>query len=117
MRHQRGNKKLGKPTDQRLALLKSLVQSLFIHNRIETTDTRAKEARRMAEQIITLGKKGDLHSRRQALRILPHKDVIKNVFDNIAQKVQKRDGGYTRIVKLGFRKGDGAPVSMLELVE
>ncbi|MDA1352984.1 MAG: 50S ribosomal protein L17 [bacterium] len=117
MRHQRGNKKLGKPTDQRLALLKSLVQSLFIYNRIETTDTRAKEARKMAEQIITLGKKGDLHSRRQALRIIPQKDVIKLVFDNIAKKVQKREGGYTRIVKLGFRKGDGAPVSMLELVE
>ncbi len=117
MRHQRGNKKLGKPTDQRLALLKSLVESLFTHTRIKTTDVRAKEAKRMADKIITLGKKGDLHSRRQALKILPQKTLIKTVFDQIAKKYLERNGGYTRVVKLGFRRGDGAAGSLLELVE
>ncbi len=117
MRHQKGNKKLGKPTDQRLALLKSLVMSLFKYNRIKTTDTRAKEAKRLAEKIITLGKQEDLHSRRQALRILPDKDIIKDVFVNIATRYKDRQGGYTRVIKIGSRKGDGAPISILELVE
>ena len=117
MRHQKGNKKLGKPTDQRLALLKSLVISLFTYNRIKTTDTRAKEAKRMAEKVITLGKEGTLHARRQALQIIPQKDVVKNVFSNIAPKYKNRDGGYTRIVKIGPRRGDSAPISILELVE
>ena len=117
MRHQRGNKKLSKPTDQRLALLKGLVESLFTYNRIKTTDTRAKAARRVAEKLITLGKKGDLHSRRQALKILPRKDIIKSVFDHIAKKYSNRDGGFTRIIKLGPRRGDGVLISMLELID
>jgi large subunit ribosomal protein L17 len=117
MRHQRGNKKLGKPTDQRIALLRSLVRSLFIYNRIKTTDTRAKEAKRMAEKLITLGKAETLHARRQALKILPDKDVVKDLFANIATKYKTRDGGYTRVIKLGNRLGDGATISILELVE
>lgn len=117
MRHQKGNKKLGKPTDQRLALLRSLVESLFTYNKIKTTDTRAKEAKKMAEKIITLGKKGDLHSRRQALSILPKKDIIKDVFGSLSGRYEKRDGGYTRITKLPPRRGDAAPISLLELVE
>lgn len=117
MRHQKGNKKLGKPTDQRLALLKSLVRSLVLYNRIETTDTRAKEAKKMAEKLITLGKDGSLHARRQALKVMPEKDIVKEIFSNLAPRYKDRDGGYTRIVKLGFRRGDAAPVSMLEWVE
>ncbi|MFT5170919.1 MAG: large subunit ribosomal protein L17 [Candidatus Marinamargulisbacteria bacterium] len=117
MRHQRGNKKLGLPTDQRLALLRSLVIALFTNSKIKTTDTRAKEARRLAEKLITLGKTGDVFARRQALKIIPQKDVVKNLFSNIAPKYEKRNGGYTRIVKLHSRLGDGAPISLLELVE
>jgi large subunit ribosomal protein L17 len=117
MRHQKGNKKLNKPTDQRLALLKSLVISLFTYNRIKTTVTRAKEAKKMADKIITLGKDNTLHSRRLALKIIPQKEIIKEVFNNIAPKYQQRNGGYTRVIKLGPRRGDGAPLSLLELVE
>ena len=117
MRHQRGNKKLGLPTDQRLALLRSLVIALFTNNKIKTTDTRAKEAKKLAEKLITLGKKGDVHSRRQALKIIPQKGIVKDLFATIAPKYEKRNGGYTRIIKLDNRVGDGAPISLLELVE
>ena len=117
MRHRKGNRKLSKPTDQRLALLKSLVESLFTYNRIQTTDTRAKEAKKLADKIITLGKAGDLHSRRQALKILPRKEVIKDIFNNIAKRYERRPGGYTRVIKAGRRRGDGVAVSVLELVE
>lgn len=115
MRHQRGNKKLGKPTDQRLALLKSLVEALFTHEKIKTTDVRAKEASKLAERLITLGKKGDLAARRQALRIIPRKNVVSAIFE-AAKRYEDRKGGYTRITKLGFRRGDAAPVSQIELV-
>ena len=117
MRHARGNKKLGRPTDQRLALLKSLVKALFENEKIKTTDTRAKEAKKIAERLISLAKKGDLHSRRLALRVLPHKDVVQKLFSTIAPRYEKRAGGYTRIIKLGARRGDAAPISLLELVE
>ncbi len=115
MRHKRGNKKLGKPTDQRLALLKSLVESLFTHEKIKTTDVRAKEASKMAERLITLGKKGDLAARRQALRIIPRKNIVSSIFE-AAKRYEDRKGGYTRITKLGFRRGDAAAISQIELV-
>ncbi|NQY12177.1 MAG: 50S ribosomal protein L17 [Flavobacteriales bacterium] len=117
MRHRRGNKKLGKPTDQRLALLKSLLRSLVLYNRIVTTDTRAKEARRMAERLVTLGKEGGLHSRRMALKVMPDKNIVKDIFSVLAPKYETRKGGYTRMIKCGFRKGDAAPMTMLEWVE
>jgi large subunit ribosomal protein L17 len=117
MRHLKGNKKLGKPTDQRLALLKSLVLSLFTHSKIKTTDTRAKEAQKMAEKLITLGKRGDLAARRQAIKILPNKGAIKELFENIAPRFADRNGGYTKTTKLGFRRGDASPVSLVELVD
>jgi len=117
MRHQKGNAKLGKPTDQRLALLKSLVTSLITHKKITTTDTRAKEAKKIADKLITLGKKGQLHHRRLALRIIQDKSLVKELFDTIAPNYSQRSGGYTRIIKAGFRKGDAAPVSILELVD
>jgi len=117
MRHRYGNKKLSRPTDQRIALLRSLVRSLILHGKIKTTDTRAKEARKLAEHLVTLGKDGSLHSRRLALRALNDRDVIKLVFDSIAPTFVDRVGGYTRITKLGIRRGDAAIVSQLEWVE
>ena len=118
MRHSCGNKKLGLPTDQRLALLRALALSFFKYKAIETTDTRAKAAKRIIEKIITLAIKGDLSARRRALQILPDKKVIADVFKTLAEKCKsKTNGGYTRITKLGFRKGDAAVISKLELVE
>jgi len=117
MRHRKGNKKLGKPTDQRIALLRSIVRSLFLENRIKTTDVRAKAAKRLAEKLITLAKCGDVHSRRQAIKLLPDKDVVRGIFSDLGAKYADRKGGYTRVVKLGFRRGDGAAVSLLELVD
>lgn len=116
MRHAKGNKKLGKPTDQRIAMLRSIVAALFMYKAIDTTDVRAKEARRIAERLITLGKRGDLHSRRMALRILPQKDIITTLFNEDAKKYLQTNGGYTRIIKIGFRRGDAATISRLELV-
>lgn len=116
MRHRKGNKKLGKPTDQRLAMLRSLVRELFLNNRIQTTQTRAKAAQRVAEKIITLGKKGDLASRRKALQCLPDKNVVKTVFDSVAKQNENRNGGFTRVIQLEPRRGDAAPMALLELV-
>ena len=98
-------------------MLKNMVISLFEHNRIQTTNVRAKEAKKMAESLITLGKKGTLHARRLALKIIPHRPTIKELFSNIAPKYKNRSGGYTRVVKIGLRRGDGAIKSLLELVE
>jgi large subunit ribosomal protein L17 len=117
MRHRKGNKKLGKPTDQRLALLRSLLVAFFSHQRITTTDVRAKAVRRLAEKLITYGKNGSLFSRRMALRILPQADLVKVIFKDIAPRYTERNGGYTRLTKAGFRQGDAAPVSVLELVD
>ena len=117
MRHGKGNKKLGKPTDQRLALLKSLVSSLITHSKITTTTVRAKEARRMAEKLVTLGKRGDLHARRLALQQIRHHELVKELFTNIAPRFLKRNGGYTRITKIGTRQGDSASMCVLEFVD
>jgi large subunit ribosomal protein L17 len=116
MRHRIAGRKLGRPKDQRVALLRSLVSELVLHDRITTTEAKAKEARSFAEKIISYGKKGSLHHRRLALAKIPNPVVVKQVFDSLAPRFVGRDGGYTRIVKLGRRKGDGAPLAMLELV-
>ena len=99
-------RKLGRPTDQRRAMLRSL----------ETTATRAKETKNLAEKMITLAKRGDLHARRQVLSFVTEEEVVRNLFDNIAPKYAERNGGYTRIYKIGPRRGDGAEVVILELV-
>ena len=109
-------RKLGLPTDQRIAMLRSLVTSLLKHGKIETTATRAKETKRLAEKMITLGKRGDLHARRQVLAFVTEEEVVRNLFDNIAPKYAERNGGYTRILKMGPRRGDAAEVVILELV-
>jgi len=94
-----------------------MVTSLLRSKRIETTDSKAREARIVAERMITLAKRGDLHARRQALAYLLDEDVVKDLFDNLAVKYDDRQGGYTRIIKKGPRRGDGAPVVILEMVE
>lgn len=109
-------RKLGLPTDQRIAMLRSLVTSLLKHGKIETTVTRAKETKRLAEKMITLGKRGDLHARRQVLAFITEEEVVRDLFDNIAPKYAERNGGYTRILKMGPRRGDAAEMVILELV-
>jgi large subunit ribosomal protein L17 len=111
-----GTRKLGRPTDQRKAMLRSLVTNFLKYGKIQTTVTRAKETRILAEKMITLGKRGDLHARRQALSFITEEEVVKNVFDNIAPKYTERNGGYTRMYKLGPRRGDAAEMVILELV-
>ena len=106
-----GYRKLGLSTDQRRAMLRSLVTSFLKHGRIETTETRAKD-----EKMITLAKRGDLHARRQVLAYVLEEDVVKTLFDEIAPKYAERNGGYTRMIKKGPRRGDGAEVVILELV-
>ena len=112
-----GQRKLGLPTDQRRALLRNQVTSFLENGRMTTTVTRAKETRSMAEKMITLGKKGTLAARRQALAFITKEDVVTKLFKEIAPKYADRNGGYTRIYKLGERRGDGAQMAILELVE
>ena len=109
-------RKLGRPTYQRRAMLRNLVTSFLKTGKIETTVTRAKETQSMAAKMITLGKRGDLHARRQVLAFVTEEDVVTNLFENIAPKYAERNGGYTRIYKVGPRRGDGAEVVILELV-
>ena len=111
-----GYKKLGRPSAHRKSMLRNLVTDLFRYGRIQTTQDRAKETRRIAEKMITLGKRGDLHARRQALAYIYDEDVVRELFDNIAPKYAERNGGYTRIIKLGQRQGDTAEMVFLELV-
>lgn len=111
-----GQRKLGRPTDQRMAMLRNLVNSFLKNGRMETTQTRAKETQKLAEKMITLAKRGDLHSRRQVLAFVTEEDTVTKLFDTIAPKYVERNGGYTRIYKLGQRRGDGAEVVILELV-
>ncbi|MEG0133674.1 50S ribosomal protein L17 [Clostridium sp.] len=111
-----GYRKLGRATDQRRAMLRSLVTSFLKHGKMETTDTRAKETRKIAEKMITLAKRGDLHARRQVLAYVQEEAVVQNLFDNIAPTYAERNGGYTRMYKKGPRRGDGAEVVILELV-
>jgi large subunit ribosomal protein L17 len=117
MRHRVSKRKLGLPSDQRMALLKGLVRSLVSNDSIQTTETRAKEARVMAEKLVTLTKTNDIHSRRQARRLLNDETMVKRLFDDIGPRFTNRPGGYTRMVKIGHRRGDAAPMVKLEFVE
>jgi large subunit ribosomal protein L17 len=98
-------------------LLRNMVTSLLEHERIQTTDAKAKELRGVAERMITLGKRGDLHARRQALSVIRSKEVTAKVFDDLATRFRDRPGGYTRVIKVGNRVGDAAPISIIELLE
>jgi large subunit ribosomal protein L17 len=110
-------RKLGRPTNHRRSMLRNLVTNLLRHGRIETTETRAKTVRPIAERMITLGKRGDLHARRQALAYILDEDVVTKLFTEIAPRFADRPGGYTRIIKTDVRRGDAAPQAVLELVE
>ena len=116
MRHRKAGTKLGRNTSHRLALLRNLVTSVIIEDRVETTIAKAKAVRPLVEKMITLGKKGDLHSRRQAHAFLMTDDSVKRLFDTVAPRYGDRQGGYLRIVKTGFQKGDGAEKAFIELL-
>lgn len=109
-------RKLGRVTGHRNLMLRNLVTSILKHGKITTTETRAKEAKRMAEKMITLAKRGDLHARRQVLAYVTEETVVKNLFDEIAPKYADRNGGYTRLLKVGPRRGDAAEMAIVELV-
>ena len=109
-------RKLGRDSSARKALFRGMLTSFFQYDRIETTEAKAKELRGLADQMITLAKRGDLHARRQVLAYLMDEDVDKKLFDEIAPKYADRQGGYTRVIKLGLRKGDAAPLALIELV-
>ena len=111
-----GHRKLGRPSAHRKSMLRNLVTDLFREERISTTVHRAKEAGKESEKLITLAKRGDLHARRQVLAYLYDEDVVTKLFDEIAPKYAERNGGYTRVLKLGPRQGDNAEVAFLELV-
>ena len=117
MRHQHKGYKLNRSASHRKAMLANLATSLIHRESIRTTDAKAKTLRGFAERMITFAKKGDLHSRRQVLRFIGDKSAVAKLFDDIAPRYHSRNGGYTRIMKLGQRKGDGASVSIIELVE
>lgn len=116
MRHRIAGRKLGRTTEHRLAMLRNLVTSLFEHERIKTTEAKAKELRPLAEKLITLAKRGDLHARRQVLRVVRSPEIVRKLFEKISPRFQMQNGGYTRIIKLGRRPGDGAPLSLIELI-
>ena len=117
MRHAKLGRKLGRKTASRKALMMNLASSLIERKKIKTTDAKAKELRRFIEPLITFAKKGDIHSRRQVLKKIPHKTVVRELFDKVAPKYAERKGGYTRIIKLGFRNNDCAPISLIEFVD
>ena len=116
MRHLKAGRRLARTTEHRTAMLRTLITQLLEHERVETTQAKAKEARQWAEKIITLAKRGDLHARRQTLQVVRTKKAMVKLFGELKDRFQDRPGGYTRIIPLGFRLGDGAPVSILELV-
>ena len=116
MRHGKSGRKLGRTSSHRKAMFRNMVTSLFEHERIVTTEKKAKELRPIAEKMITLAKRGDLHARRQALSYIQSKDVVAKLFDEIQSQFTDRQGGYTRIIKTGNRQGDAAPMAIIELV-
>jgi len=117
VRHLKSGRKLGRTSEHRLALMRNLVTSLYKYERIETTLAKAKELRSPAEKLITMAKNGTLHARRNAFKMVRDKTILKKLFDNIGPRYSTRNGGYTRIFKLGNRMGDCAPMAIIELVD
>jgi len=117
MRHRKKGRKLNRTASHRRATLRNMATSLFRHGRIETTTAKAKELRPFAERLVTLAKRGDLHARRLAARKIQDRQVLGSLFDDIGPRFAERPGGYTRILKLGNRKGDAAEMSLIELVD
>jgi len=116
MYHGKAGRKLGRTSSHKEAMFRNMVTSVIKHERIRTTDTKAKEIRKIAEKMITLGKRGDLHARRQALAFVRDKEMVKKLFGELSERYRERSGGYTRIIKAGYRVGDNAPISILELI-
>lgn len=116
MRHGRKVKKLGRTKSHRKAMLANMAGSLFTYHIIKTTEAKAKEVKRLAEKLLTLAKRGDLHARRLVYDVIKDRKIVKKIFDEIAPKFKERDGGYTRVLKLGTRRGDGASISVVELL-
>ena len=116
MRHRKSGNRLGRTTSHRQAMLRNMVTSLLDHERIVTTTPKAKEVRKVADKMITLAKRGDLHARRQALSVIRDKKVVAKLFDVLKDEYMDRNGGYTRIIKTGNRVGDAAPMAIIELV-
>ena len=116
MRHRKANRNLSRNSSHRKAMLRNMVTSLFKHGQLETTDAKAKELRRVAEKMITFSKRGDLHARRQALAFMKEKSVTHKLFGEMRENHLDRQGGYVRIVKKGSRKGDGAPISVIQII-
>lgn len=116
MRHKKAGRKLNRTASHRSAMMRNIVTSLLEHERISTTLPKAKEARRVAEKMITLGKRGDLHARRQAMTFIRSKDIVAKLFDELSEEYADRQGGYTRIIRTGIRPGDAAPMAIIELV-
>ncbi|RLA86127.1 MAG: 50S ribosomal protein L17 [Deltaproteobacteria bacterium] len=116
MRHRKAHRKLGRPSSHRLMMLRNMVTDLFRHERIETTFAKAKELRSFAEKLITLGKRGDLNAKREVLRYVMDKAVMRKLFNEIAPRYRDRKGGYIRIYRTGYRKGDGALLCIVELI-
>lgn len=116
MRHNKSGRRLGRTTSHRIAMFRNMVTSLLNNERVITTDAKAKEIRSVAEKMITLGKRGDLHAMRLAAAYIREKSVVTKLFSTIAPRYKERQGGYTRIIKLGQRLGDAAPLSVIELV-
>lgn len=117
MRHAKRGRKIGTSASHRKAILEGLARQVIVHERVKTTEAKAKELRPYVEKVITLGKKGDLHARRQALAVLGDREIVHKLFAEIGPRYAERDGGYTRILKLGPRQGDAAPMAMIELVQ
>ncbi len=117
MRHNKSGRRLGRKPDHRQHMMRNMVTSFFEHEKITTTVTRAKELRKLVDKMITLGKRGDLHARRQALQVIRDPKIVAKVFEMIAPRFSGRPGGYTRIIKLENRRGDNAPMAIFELVE
>jgi large subunit ribosomal protein L17 len=116
MRHLKAGRQLSRNSAHRWALMRNLITALLREEKIQTTDPKAKELRRWVDRVITLGKRGSLHARRQALGIVQDKEVVRKLFDTIAPRFKDRPGGYTRIIKLGIRRGDAAQMALIELV-
>lgn len=116
MRHRKAGRKLNRSASHRSAMMRNIVTSLLEHERISTTVPKAKEVRRVAEKMITLGKRGDLHARRQAMSYIRSKDIVAKLFDKLSEQYADRQGGYTRIIRTGIRSGDAAPMAIIELV-
>ncbi len=116
MRHRKAGRRLGRTTSHRRAMVRNMITSLFEHERIVTTTPKAKEVRRVADKMITLAKRGDLHARRQALAFIQDKKIVAKLFGTLKDEYMDRNGGYTRIIQTGSRLGDAAPMAILELV-